>query len=94
MILSIRGFFRTLVAVCLHCTPVLLAFLFSLQVGFVNAQGAETPAAQATTQKPEEYRKAVETFYKLDQSNNFTESRAYAGMYVLPMGIKKNHSNI
>ncbi len=94
MILSIRGFFRTLVAVCLHCTPVLLTFLFSLQVGVVNAQGAETPAAQATTQKPEEYRKAVETFYKLDQSNNFTESLAYADMNVLPMGIKQTLSNI
>lgn len=94
MILSIRGFFRTLVAVCLYCTPVLSAFLLSLSFYSSHAQAVENTAAQTTAQKPEEYRKAVETFYKLDQSNNFTESLAYADMNVLPMGIKQTLSNI
>jgi hypothetical protein len=42
----------------------------------------------------EEQQKAMETFYKLDQSDNYTESMTYADMNVLPMGIKRTAGNV
>lgn len=60
-----------------------------------RAQGSDTNASAASAgQTPESYRKSVETFAKLDQSNNFTESLSYVDMNVLPMGIKQTLSNI
>jgi len=69
-------------------------FLFFFSSGLVGAQ-VSPPSPSGTQQgTPENYRKAVETFAQLDQSNNFTESLAYADMNVLPMGIKQTLSNI
>ena len=53
---------------------------------------------QATTPENttwvDQQRKAVQTFYKLDQSNNYTESLQYADMNVLPMGIRQTIANM
>lgn len=71
--------------------PLALAILFLITISCPLWAQTETtePATWA-----EQQRKAVQTFYKLDQSNNYTESLQYADMNVLPIGIKQTLGNI
>lgn len=73
--------------------------IFTLLITFlaitfnVIAQDATSNSTQTKTWQ-EEQREAVNTFYKLDQSNNYTESLTYADMNVLPMGILRTVGNM
>jgi hypothetical protein len=67
---------------------------FVLALNGVNVFAQTPDNTQTSTPQQAEQRKVAETFYKLDQSNNFTESLSYADMNILPMGIKKTISNI
>src|SRR5687767_6048661 len=55
---------------------------------------AQEGSPLATAQTSDDYKKAFATFARLDQSDNFSESLAYADMNVLPMGIKQTLNNI
>lgn len=71
-----------------------LVFLFSVFIAWeVSAQGTEGSTAEPQTWQ-EQQREAINTFYKLDQSNNYTESLNYADMNVLPMGIRRTVGNM
>ncbi|MBT1705119.1 hypothetical protein [Chryseosolibacter indicus] len=67
---------------------VWVCFLVVTNISAQTAQNTPTPSWL------EEQRKATETFYKLDQSNNYTESLTYADMNILPIGIKKTVGNM
>lgn len=74
----------------LHCGILLISFLLVNIPGYGQSENAGGSGGQT----PESYRKSVETFARLDQSNNYTESLSYVDMNVLPMGIKQTLSNI
>lgn len=63
-----------------------------------DTETSETTSAATTTgatvTSPEDYNKAVQTFYKLDQTGNYSEALTYADMNILPMGIHQTKNNI
>jgi hypothetical protein len=72
----------------------LILFLWLVAVP-AGAQGEQSSTAGSQPKNlVEEQQKAMETFYKLDQSNNYTESMTYADMNVLPMGIRRTAGNV
>ncbi|RAV97749.1 hypothetical protein [Pseudochryseolinea flava] len=76
-----------------HFTGVgqrLLIILMFFLVLHGHAQQTPTPSATAN---PEAYRKAMETFAKLDQTQHYTESLGYADMNVLPLGMRRTINN-
>jgi hypothetical protein len=73
--------------------PLLAILLVAVALPGYTQEVPQTSSA-SSTQTPENYRKAVETFANLDQSNNYTESLSYADMNVLPMGLKQTLNNI
>ncbi|MDJ1472546.1 hypothetical protein [Xanthocytophaga flava] len=78
---------KSIIFCCLACS-------FFTIGNIVKSQTPDPLSQNSNPSSPENYRKAVETFARLDQSNNFTESLSYADMNTLPMGIKQTISNI
>ncbi len=78
------------------CILPRIIFLILISLGVVTLTVAQTTegSTAATQSWQEQQRAAVNTFYKLDQSNNFTESLTYADMNVLPLGIRKTVGNM
>lgn len=58
-----------------------------LSIGNLVSSFGQSQPAPATWQ--EQQREAIQTFYRLEQSNNYTESLSYADLNTLPMGIRK-----
>ncbi|HTJ51833.1 MAG TPA: hypothetical protein VL443_20375 [Cyclobacteriaceae bacterium] len=84
-----------------NCKQFILCLLLSISLFLISFLTVTTTLAQTTegttAASPswqEQQRAAINTFYKLDQSNNYTESLTYADMNVLPMGIRRTVGNM